>query len=474
MRSFFVRAALSAAVMAPAAGCSLLLQPNEQGLVPPDDVNNTADVIITADAGDTGLPPRDVVRQDIVVQPDTSTVCTTSCNDGVTCTIDSCVAGTCVHTPDNGLCMGTTPTCDRVAGCVSRRCTGPADCSDGNVCTSDTCNPAISTLPTGCVNAPIDGDTDGYPAQMVGGTACGGGTDCNDANAAVHPGALEICNGLDDDCNGQIDNVAAGCPPTNDLCATATPMNFAVPGTMSIAGTTVGASSGVDSACGQAGTGAGDVWYAVTFPANMIVEAVANGSGDPVLIARSSCTAGNDLICDDDITANSRSSRLWIRPERGATGVRTIYFIVDAFARGNESAFTLDLRVYPDPGPAMCGGAMLDVGAGGAVFGRIPARDSTTGSCVPATGTVHDDDFYMLSGTGTGQVTARVTALNAAGTPWVATLYARNVCTSGEVACQTQTGGPAQINFNHTRTGDFLFVDNGPPGALYQLTVIPP
>ena len=45
-----------------------------------------------------------------------------------------------------------------------------------------------------------DGDGDGF-------SVCAG--DCNDANAAVHPGAVETCNGVDDDCSGTADDVAA-------------------------------------------------------------------------------------------------------------------------------------------------------------------------------------------------------------------------------------------------------------------------
>jgi hypothetical protein len=46
------------------------------------------------------------------------------------------------------------------------------------------------------VEAPVDADADGYVKE----------TDCDDGNAAVHPGASEGCNGQDDDCDGLIDD----------------------------------------------------------------------------------------------------------------------------------------------------------------------------------------------------------------------------------------------------------------------------
>jgi hypothetical protein len=69
-----------------------------------------------------------------------------------------------------------------------------------------------------------DMDGDGYGAGAPAACGVANNTDCNDNNNAVHPGAADICNGEDDDCDGDIDegasyswNVASGdfSEPTN-------------------------------------------------------------------------------------------------------------------------------------------------------------------------------------------------------------------------------------------------------------------
>jgi len=47
-----------------------------------------------------------------------------------------------------------------------------------------------------------DSDHDGYSGKSM---ACPIGTDCNDANANINPGKAEVCNNIDDNCNGQVD-----------------------------------------------------------------------------------------------------------------------------------------------------------------------------------------------------------------------------------------------------------------------------
>ena len=67
----------------------------------------------------------------------------------------------------------------------------------------------------------LDGDGYGNPAvtQLACGTPAGWvnqAGDCNDTRATIYPGALERCNGVDDNCNLQIDEDAAGLDSDGD------------------------------------------------------------------------------------------------------------------------------------------------------------------------------------------------------------------------------------------------------------------
>ena len=44
-----------------------------------------------------------------------------------------------------------------------------------------------------------DNDNDGYTSDVCG------GTDCDDNDSTIHPGAIEVCDGIDNNCNGLID-----------------------------------------------------------------------------------------------------------------------------------------------------------------------------------------------------------------------------------------------------------------------------
>ena len=71
---------------------------------------------------------------------------------------------------------------------------------------------AQSPLPNGATCVDLDGD--GYTS-----IACGG-KDCDDVDPSVHPGVKEICNGKDDNCDGQTDEAPNDCTPKGLVCMT--------------------------------------------------------------------------------------------------------------------------------------------------------------------------------------------------------------------------------------------------------------
>jgi len=114
--------------------------------------------------------------------------------------------------------------CAQPAGYVA----DATDCDDARAATnpgaSEYCN-GIDDDCDGSVDegAAVDGttwyaDTDGdsYGDASLSQNACSqpagyvaDGTDCDDGRAATHPGASEYCNGIDDDCDGTVDETTA-------------------------------------------------------------------------------------------------------------------------------------------------------------------------------------------------------------------------------------------------------------------------
>src|SRR5438132_1169625 len=117
-----------------------------------------------------------------------------------------------------GACRLGTQTCG--ADGTFGACVGGVDP------TTESCNGICDNIDNNCdgkVDEGCDDDGDGYcdASMVVVGSpaicpksAPNKGDDCNDGNAAVHPGAKEICDdGLDNDCNGLVDVAdTAACP----------------------------------------------------------------------------------------------------------------------------------------------------------------------------------------------------------------------------------------------------------------------
>jgi hypothetical protein len=423
------------------------------------------------------------------------------CNGMERCDMGNCVPGMALNCNDNNMCNGVE-TCDRVNGCQpgmplqcddrqfcngSETCApatgcqrGPAPtCNDNNPCTNDFCNNMANGGAGGCVSTLVDADGDGAPARMVNGVACPLGTDCNDMSAAIRPGAMEICNNIDDNCNGMIDEglMCAG-PPANDLCANSTAINLSA-GTLRavVNGTTLLSTDNVMTTC--AGVGGGDVFYTINYPSgyDLRVEVAPNGGGDPVLGIRADC-GGVTLGCNDDQRRGNVGPRMWVRDDgRAAAGARRAVVIVDSYQRGNEGAFILTATIAPAVGYGACRAGAFDLSAGGTVLANPPPVMGTmTANCAPigAGFLAAGEDVYTYAGANNG---ARIT-LNATFRPLLSTRDAA-MCMNPMAERQCAVGnGPGQLQFNAGQS-NAVIVDGLPqPGAgagasFYSLELLP-
>ena len=100
-----------------------------------------------------------------------------------------------------------------IYGSYDLRLTGTAagvDQDQDGFTTANDCNDSNPSIHPGAIETCnlVDDDCDlvtdeGFDQDSDGWTTCGG--DCNNVNPSIHPGATEICNGIDEDCDAQID-----------------------------------------------------------------------------------------------------------------------------------------------------------------------------------------------------------------------------------------------------------------------------
>ncbi len=175
----------------------------------------------------------DCSDKDASVNPTATEVCSNGKDDNCNGSENDENASSCVQfftdVDGDGYGVGAAKCFCSPAGNFTAKQAG--DCSDTDTATSpgqgekcldgkdNNCNGKIDEAGCqGCDDYYKDADQDGYGVgtdkQCLGAakypyTAFVGG-DCNDASANVKPGASEVCNGADDNCDGQTDPVGAG------------------------------------------------------------------------------------------------------------------------------------------------------------------------------------------------------------------------------------------------------------------------
>ena len=123
-----------------------------------------------------------------------------------------------------GSASATTPACDQPSGYVA----DSSDCDDGDDdihpgadehCdgVDEDCDGTADDNPVDADTWYADADSDGYGDPSSTAEACSmpsghvaDDSDCDDGDGAVNPGATEACNGVDDDCDGLVDDDDTG------------------------------------------------------------------------------------------------------------------------------------------------------------------------------------------------------------------------------------------------------------------------
>ncbi|MEM9073946.1 MAG: putative metal-binding motif-containing protein [Myxococcota bacterium] len=305
---------------------------------------------------DSALP--DTGGPDTFVEPECET--DDDCDDEVDCTRDVCDdRGICQQIVeraacDDGVFCNGLELCDPLEGCMP----GPIEtCSDGDVCTIDSCDEEEKI----CRSAPRDFDEDGEADWF-----CEGGTDCDDRDPTRGSTIAEVCDDeIDNDCDEMVDESDCG-RPRYDVCDD--PLDVSAGGFFEISSD--GASP--DLALGCAPSGRRDLVLTFTLEEPKGITVRAEGRSITYVALRTTCDdRDTETQCASGFPGQIRARSL----EAGT------YFVLIADI-GGDVLVEVDIdEPIPPPPNEDCESA-IDVSAGGSFPGTfVDVADDLTTSC---------------------------------------------------------------------------------------------
>ena len=392
------------------------------------------------------------------------------CDDGIGCTEDICEpdAG-CLHLGDDDRCdfCYTGSFCDPARGCLVNQVSNEArDCTERDPCTYGYC----SIADMACVHEPRDDDGDGAPAAYAGTEFCGG-SDCDDGDPRVFPEALELCNGVDDNCNDLEDE---DCQPVSESCDDATTLTL-VNGLATAEGNFRQLIADHGTACGE--NGGHDAVYRIELDGVNDVFIDTLGSETATVLAFASDCSNDDffLRCAGSISEDQRNSRLIVHRYSRSE----MYILVDTPNEQTVGAYKLRVRVKSAAGD-QCGEEALDISSGATVFGEIGLERELTLAGPSCQGALS----LPAQGRGMFQITSSANqegTLTIYSTDFRPYLMGRQDCRSNdELFCQrsaenTSTGfNETSLTLTSEEAIDYrLLVWGGGPGDDYRLVYRP-
>jgi hypothetical protein len=402
-----------------------------------------------------------------------------ACIGEVLPTVEVCngVDDDCDGAPDNGIapiaCYSGPPGTQGIGRCRAgaRTCMfgAPSSCLGellpfSEVCNGidDNCDGVVDNgIATGsCYSGP--NGTAGIGICRSGTSTCLGGTVT--CTGQVVPLA-EVCgNGLDDNCNGTVDDGCACTPAVpNDTCGAATVYTVGA----TVSGNTTCARSDYTASCGF-NASSNDAAYAVALDGTLrtyTFTMTGAASFDTVLHMHSSvaCGTADEVACTDDTGSINVST---ITPSILPAG--TYYLVADGFGSGNQGTFTLTSSAGAETVNDTCAQAVT-LTRNGTYRGTTAGRaHNHFASCASSSTAAPDVVFAIPVPAG------RSVTVSTCGSSFDTVLYASTTCGSSTVCNDDSCGTGSSITLPTpaTATTYFVVVDGylGASGA-YTLNV---